>query len=134
MLKGIAPQWIVEDLEETIQFYQEKLDFKLDWVGDPPRFAMLSRAGVTLMFRALAKPEQVRPNRGPFIQAGWDSSAKQAWDAYIWVEDVEQLYQQCVERKLSIIRELETTDYGNRDFDIEDINGYILGFGQTITA
>ncbi len=131
-MKGIAPQWIVEDMEKTIEFYQEKLDFTLDWVGDPPHFAMLSRAGVTLMFRALSQPQLMRPNRQPFVQAGWEPSGKQAWDAYVWVEDVEHLYQKCVERELSIIRELETTDYGNRDFDLEDINGYILCFGQTI--
>ena len=121
MMIEIAPQWIVENVPETIKFYEEKLGFTTDWVGDPPLFAMLSKGNVKFMFRQLQQPGFERPNRKPFIEAGWDPSGKQAWDAYIWVEDAKVFYAECQEKNLRIIRELEATDYGNLDFDVEDI-------------
>lgn len=33
MMKKLAPQWIVKDVLETIEFYQGILGFEVDWVG-----------------------------------------------------------------------------------------------------
>lgn len=131
-MKKLAPQWIVNDLKASIKFYTESLGFTVDWQGDGPLFAILSRGGVTLMLRQLQKANLKRPNREPFVEAGWHTKAAGAWDAYIWVEDVEALYQQCQKNQVAIIREIENTEYGNRDFEIEDINGYILCFGMEL--
>lgn len=132
MMKKLAPQWIVNDVAETIEFYRDLLGFEVDWVGEPPLFAMLSKGEVMIMIRALAKPGLLRPNQLPFIEAGWTKSGAQAWDAYIWVDNVEELYQHCRGKGVKIVRSLENMDYGNRDFDIEDNNGYILCFGQAL--
>jgi len=131
-MKKLAPQWIVQDVVETIEFYRDMLGFEVEWVGEPPLFAMLSMGEVVIMIRALAKPGLLRPNQLPFIEAGWDKSGAQAWDAYIWVDNVEKLYQHCCEKGVKIVRRVEDMDYGNREFDIEDNNGYILCFGQAL--
>lgn len=129
-MKKIAPQWIVNNLEETIEFYINNLGFKKDWVGS--LFAIISRGDVTLMFRQLKKKNLERPNKIPFINSGWHSNGEEAWDAYIWVDNVDELYLSLKEKNIKIIKEIQNTSYGNRDFEIEDNNGYILCFGQIL--
>ncbi len=129
-LKSQANCFIVDNVEETKNYYVQKLGFQVDWIGDPPLFAILSRDGVTVMIRQLKEPNLKRPNNIPYTQAGWDAKGVFAWDSYIWLEDVDSLYQEYLNNGVNIIRNLELTDYGNRDFEIEDNNGYILCFGQ----
>jgi uncharacterized glyoxalase superfamily protein PhnB len=50
---------------------------------------------------------------------------------YIDVENVDDLYVK-IKDKVIIYKELNTTWYGQREFYIKDINGYILGFASKI--
>lgn len=126
----IAPQWIVDNLEETINFYVHNLNFKVDWEGT--LFSIVSKGGVTIMIRQLKRQNLKRPNRVPFVASGWHTPGQEAWDAYIWVDDVDELYLTTKERPIKIIKDIQNTDYGNREFEIEDNNGYILCFGKEI--
>lgn len=128
-MKKLAPQWIVNNLEETLEFYVDILGFTKDWVGS--LFAIVSCGEVSIMLRQLKKQNLKRPNKIPFIESGWHSNDKEAWDAYIWVDDVDGFYASIKEKGVTIIKEVQDTAYGNRDFEIEDNNGYILCFGQT---
>jgi hypothetical protein len=56
----------------------------------------------------------------------------EAWDAYIWVEDADGLYEEFKSKGVRIARDICDQPYGNRDFDIEDINGYRLCFGHDL--
>ncbi len=129
-MKKLAPQWIVDDLKETITFYTKKLGFTVDWMGT--LFAIISRGDVTIMVRQLKKEKLKRPNRIPFIDSGWHSNGAEAWDAYVWVDNVDELYESIKEKNVTIIKEIQNSEYGNRDFEIEDNNGYILCFGQAL--
>jgi uncharacterized glyoxalase superfamily protein PhnB len=131
-MKKLAPQWIVDDVEDTVSFYTENLEFQVDWIGDPPLFAILSKGSVTIMIRKLRKANQKRPNRIPFINSGWHTNAAEAWDAYIWVENADELFALIKKKSIKIIREIQDRDYASRDFEIEDNNGYILCFGHSI--
>ena len=129
-MERIAPQWIVENLEHTLGFYKNELDFDIDWKGS--LFSIISKGNVSIMLRQLEKEKLKRPNRIPFNEAGWHSKAKEAWDAYIWVSEVDQFYNLIKKRNVQIIKQLQNTDYGNRDFEIEDINEYIICFGERL--
>lgn len=129
-MKRIVPQWIVENLDETIDFYRNNLGFKVDWKGT--LFSIIRRDGATLMLRQLNKKNLKRPNIIPFKEAGWHTNKEEAWDAYIWVDEVDNLYQSLKKKNVQIVKEIQNTDYGNREFEIEDNNGYILCFGQEI--
>lgn len=84
------------------------------------------------MLRELKETGYSRPNRIPFIKAGWHTKGQEAWDCYIWVQDADQLYEEFKAKHVSILKPIQDTEYGNRDFEIEDIVGYILCFGHTI--
>ena len=129
-MNRLSPQWIVSDLEKSLDFYQTKLGFEIEWKGS--LFAIIRYQEVTLMLRQLKKEGFARPNRHPFVQAGWHTAGAEAWDAYIWVNDSTRLYDLLISRGVSVIRALEKADYGNLEFEIEDPDGYILCIGQTV--
>ncbi|WP_346755140.1 VOC family protein [Splendidivirga corallicola] len=131
-LLNVAPYFIVENVSETVEFYTKKLGFKIDWIGEGLLFAIISRGEVSLMLRQLKKKGFTRPNRLAHVEAGWHTDGAFAWDAYIWVENADELFLEFKENSVNIIRPLENSEYGNRDFEIEDNNGYILCFGHSL--
>ncbi len=128
----MAPQWIVPDVAKTVQYYCDLLGFQVDWIGDPPLFAIISRDGMILMLRQLKEDGFARPNRIPFIKSGWQKDGVDAWDAYVWVTNADELHEEFVKSGVHVIKSISNTDYGNRDFQIEDPNGYILCFGHML--
>ncbi|MGE0132885.1 MAG: VOC family protein [Blastocatellales bacterium] len=124
---GIAPYLIVDDLAQSAEFYRDKLGFRFDrfW-GEPPSFVIVHRDGVFIMLKSIGSSGNVRPNH----KVNPDS----CWDAYIWVKDANTLYDELRARGVKITREICDTEYGCRDFDVEDNSGYILCFGQNIDS
>ncbi len=124
---SVAPLFIVDDVVATANFYRDKLGFHYDrfW-GDPPGFAMVRRARVTIMLNQLAAGS-MRPNSAAEPKG-------ELWDAYIWVEGADSLYAEFKNNGVKIAREIRDKPYGCRDFDIEDCNGYRLCFGQDLQS
>ena len=123
-----APYFIVDDVVATANYYRDKLGFQYErfW-GDPPAFTMIWRRGVVIMLGAFGKPGLMRPNGAA------DDDAEGCWDAYIWIdESADTLYEEFKSKGVKIRREIRDEPYGNRDFNIEDCNGYILCFGQNL--
>ena len=123
---GIAPYFIVEDVVASANFYRDKLGFAYErfW-GEPPCFCMVKRGGIIIMLSQLDKGGLVRPNRTADPQG-------EAWDAYVWVEDADALHAEFEAKGVKIARRLCDQPYGNRDFEVEDCNGYRLCFGHDI--
>ena len=84
--------------------------------GEPASFCMVRRNGVVLMLSQLEAKGVVRPNR----LADPEGSA---WDAYIWVDDADDLSAEFKSRGVKITRDVCDKPYGCRDFDVEDCNG-----------
>lgn len=55
MLKRVAIQWIVENVEESAKFYSKQLGFTVDYLGDGPLFAIVSRDNFSVMLRTSTK-------------------------------------------------------------------------------
>ena len=122
----VAPVFIVDDVVATAGYYRDILGFAYDrlW-GDPPRFCMVHRQGVTLMLSQLPVSGVMRPNRAV-------DPADETWDAYVWVADADALHAELASKGAKITRGLCSQDYGCRDFDVEDCNGYRLCFGHLL--
>ena len=120
----IAPYFIVDDVVTTANWYRDKLGFQYErfW-GEPPCFCMVSRGGMIIMLKQLPNTGLMRPNR---LADPHDES----WDAYVWVDDANALYGEFKSKGVKIAREICDQPYGNRDFDVEDCNGYRLCFGS----
>ena len=126
---SIAPYFIVDDVVATANFYRDQLGFQYDrfW-GEPiPCFCMVHRCGVTIM---LSQLQADGGQRGPMRPNHLADPHGECWDAYIWVDDADALFAEFKAKGVKIARDICEQPYGNRDFDVEDCNGYRLCFGS----
>ena len=116
-LTSLAPQFLVDDLARSIAFY-ERLGFTFPptWKGV---YAIGTRDGLELHLKRAAKnaPEREFRRHNDHL------------DAAVGVEGIEAFYDLCVEKGARIIKPLEPTDWGTKDFYMEDPDGYIIAFG-----
>jgi catechol 2,3-dioxygenase-like lactoylglutathione lyase family enzyme len=116
-LTSFAPQLLVDDLERSIDYYR-KIGFSFDdpWEG----FYAIGRLdGFELHLKEAPRPAAER---------GWRRDNEHL-DAAAGVDGIETFYQQCVANGVTIIKPLADTEWGTRDFYIEDPDGYIISFG-----
>ncbi len=122
----VAPCLIVDDVVATANYYRDTLGFAYDrfW-GEPPSFCMVCRNGLVIMLSQLPVTGAMRPNRLADPEGG-------SWDAYVWIDDADALYEEFRAKGAHIVRDLCHQHYGCKDFDIQDCNGYRLCFGQDL--
>jgi len=129
MLHSVSPFFIVDDLKATIGFYKSQLGFDVRYKGGGDEnhddfWAFLGRDNVMLMFKAIAPGVHPQPNRSRHEWA--------RWDAYIYTDDPDSLYQEFISRSVPMHRDLANTNDGLRAFEIADNSGYILCFGRPL--
>jgi catechol 2,3-dioxygenase-like lactoylglutathione lyase family enzyme len=121
-LTQIAPQFVVPDVVETAEYYRDFLGFKiLGYFSDPPVYAMVARDGVEIHF-GRADGDQIIINE--MVRKGLGT------DAYIFVSDVQKLYEEFVTRGVNITEGPIKRIYNCIEITIEDCNGFQLVFGQ----
>ena len=135
--KKLTPNFSVRDVKDTILFYQDVLGFKLEMVvpnneniieqnlteGKIYNYAMMSKDEVFVMFleeRCLKEDIPVFKN----VTQGASSLL-----FYIDVEGINSVYDS-LRDKVEIVKDIERTWYGMKEFYIKDCNGYILGFRE----
>ena len=114
---SFAPQFLVDDLGRSIAYY-EKLGFSFGeaWDGF---YAIGHLDGLELHLKESPKnPEERRYRR-----------EHEHLDAAAGVAGIEDFFTQCVSRGATILRPLAPTDWGTKDFYVEDPDGYIICFG-----
>ena len=121
-LTSFAPQFLVDDLERSIAYYQ-KLGFRFDepWEGF---YAIGHLDGLELHLKEAPKNQDERRNRR-------DS---EHLDAAAGVDGIEAFFKQCVASGATILKPLAPTAWGTMDFYIEDPDGHIICFGGRPTA
>jgi predicted enzyme related to lactoylglutathione lyase len=125
-LLAIAPRFLVARIEPAAAYDRDVLGFTVDrlW-GEPPCFVMPHRDGMTVMLGAAADPSLTRPN-------GADG---ETWDAYVWVQDADALFAEVSAKGARIVHPpLYREEYGNGEFAVSDLDGYIIAFGQHLAA
>ena len=120
-----APYFLVPEVSTAGRYYQEVFGFHCDYVaGEPPEFAIYSRSGAAIMFRRAPDPDRICPNEK---QGG-------TWDVFYWVEALDPLYDELKAAGATIVYSPVVQPYGMKEFAVRDPNGYVLGFGQEVSA
>ena len=116
-LTSFAPQFLVDDLERSIAYYQ-KIGFRFGepWDGF---YAIGHLDGLEVHLKEAPKDPSERQRR----------RESEHLDAAAGVDGIEAFYEQCVANGVSIIKPLAATAWGTRDFYIDDPDGYIISFG-----
>lgn len=105
----------VADINVSLAYYQDKLGFTCDFTWkDPPEYAVLRRGGVSVHL-TLGKPDERSRSDAPI--------------AYVFVHNVDLVYAQLVSSGAEISEPVADREYGMRDFDIKDPDGYCFTFG-----
>src|SRR5689334_14036781 len=122
-LTSLAPQFLVDDLDRSMAYYREALGFAFGpaWEGF---YAIGMRDGFEIHLKKAAKfpGEREHRRRGEHL------------DASAGVEGIESFYEKCVARGAKVIKPLAATEWGTRDFYVEDPDGYIICFGGRPTS
>lgn len=126
MLNSLTPNLMVNDVEETIEYYTDILGFtllrtvpeegKLDW-------AMVKRNDVLFMFQSAKSLKSDLPRLKGEKPGG-------GLTFYIKVDRITELHEDLFNNDVEIISELESTFYDTIEFSIVDVNGYVLTFSE----
>jgi catechol 2,3-dioxygenase-like lactoylglutathione lyase family enzyme len=118
-ITAAAPQFLVEKLNDSLHFYEQRLGFARDFVYQE-FYASVSRDGATIHLKCAPKLEAERAHR----------RAEEHLDAYLKVSGVDELHEELLGRGATITKPLEKRPWGARDFYVEDPDGYILCFSE----
>jgi catechol 2,3-dioxygenase-like lactoylglutathione lyase family enzyme len=122
-LTAISPFFIVSNVDQTIEFYRDKLGFETTFQepDSNPFFAIIRRDGAQLFLKSEGAMAPL-PNskRHPSVR----------WDAYVYAPDPDGLAAEFADNGVAFSSPLEDTHDGLRGFEIIDPNGYVLFFGR----
>jgi uncharacterized glyoxalase superfamily protein PhnB len=115
---SLKPTIYTKQLNETVNFYTDVLGFECAAYEEDWGWASLSKDGIEIM---AAYPNATIPFDRPLFTGS----------IYIATDDVDVLWEKWKD-KCRVCYEIETFEYGMREFAIYDNNGYLLQFGQEI--
>jgi catechol 2,3-dioxygenase-like lactoylglutathione lyase family enzyme len=115
------PQILVDSLDDALSYYQERLGFTCDFVHGG-FYASISRDGAVIHLKLPPKVEG-GPERFRFDEQ---------LDAFLPVSGAQELHDEFVRRGARIVKSLELRPWGQRDFYVEDPDGYILCFSEAV--
>jgi predicted enzyme related to lactoylglutathione lyase len=123
VLTGISPVLLVADLDRAVSFYRDQLGFECETYGEPANFATASRDQATLLIAVTSSPG-LNPPHWQVVPA--------MWNAYIRVDDVEEMYREVQERGATIDYSIYDAPHGFREFGVQDPDGHDIAFGQPL--
>lgn len=115
---SLKPMLYTKQLSETITFYTTVLGFECAAFEESWGWASLQKDDIEIM---LAYPNPQMPFDVPTFTGSF----------YITTDNVDKLWDWCKD-KCRVCYEIESFDYGMREFAIYDNNGYLLQFGQQL--
>ncbi len=120
------PALTAPSLQDTVNFYVSVLDFTCNTIDDQSKCASINKDNVTMQ---LVHPQANLPfsNPGPFDEPVFTGAI------YIHIDAIDELWEK-VKDKAEVCFPPQDFDYGMREFGIYDNNGYLLQFGQQISA
>jgi len=109
----------VENLQESVSFYKDVLGFTIEFEwGEPIDYVIISSGKVAIHLNK---------------KLDSSSASEKHTRIYLFVSEIDQFYEEILKKGAQIKTPIGTRDYGMRDFDIVDPDGYILSFGMGVT-
>jgi catechol 2,3-dioxygenase-like lactoylglutathione lyase family enzyme len=121
-IESHATVLLVDDVAGQLDYYRDKLGFEGHaWEVNPTHYGYANRGGCYVHF-ACFSDAPAKPNSKPV--------PPDMFDLYVYVDDVEALHAELVERGAEILNAPVDTAYGLREIRVRDPEGYILAFGK----
>jgi len=119
-LSHFAAIFPVENPLKTAQWYREKLDFEITFEWGEPIGYVVTKQDEAVSIHFVERADDFIPS-------------KSHNSLYIFCHDVDALYNEVKSKNIKVISEIQTHDYGMRDFDIIDPNGFVISFGSGVS-
>jgi uncharacterized glyoxalase superfamily protein PhnB len=121
---GSAPVLLVRDVIAAAEYFRDRLGFSYDrlW-GEPASFCMVRRDDHVVMLSEAPPAAKLVPH--------WRVVEKM-WDVYFWVDDVDAMHRELVERGATIDYGLGVKAYGVKEFGVQDLDDHDIAFGQIL--
>ena len=114
-LRSVATIFVVQDVTRSIQHYRDALGFRVEFTyGEPAFYAGVERDNVLIHLQAASDTKR-QPGQGA---------------VYVFVTDVDALYQELTSRGANTLQAPKDYPYGMRDFEAVDLDGNQLSFGM----
>jgi len=108
----------VKDLAVEAAYYKDKLGFDLDFTA--PGWEFLSFGDFKLMLGECADEMTA------------EESGNHSWYAQAIVENVDEIYEEFIDRGAKILSPIADKPWGIREFSVVTPDGHRIGFGQEI--
>jgi hypothetical protein len=120
-----VPVFAVADVGQTIRWYERELGFAGDPFPqtEPYMFGILRRDKIEIMLQRISgyqKPDIYDLRNGGGV-----------WDAYLRIRGITGLYE-TVKDRLELKKPLRRQPYGLSEFEVKDLNGYVLVFSELL--
>lgn len=115
----LIPELYVSDISKSLDFYKS-LGFEIRYDRPQSKFAFIEMEGSQIMLCEINGTWEVGELSRPFGRG---------INLQMEVENVDELYRKVVTAKYPLFEEVaDKTEYGNREFLIQDPDGYLLRF------
>lgn len=126
-----VPELMVTNLTESLHFWTSLIGFNIAY--ERPGFAYLDLQGVQFML------EQYDPNEGQWLAAPLETPLGRGINFQITVDSVEPLLQRLAEAQWPLFRpcadtwyRADTMEVGQREFLVQDPDGYLLRWVESL--
>ena len=134
--RSIAPMFGVKNIEQTVEFYQERLGFSVQGIWkDIGPYAIVRRGGVVAPMFGVKNIEQTVDSikrdwgsRIHFFQVKEEDSGHTS--VYISVDDANAVYEELKNLGHTNLKPPTDKPYGRRDFGVPDLDGHWLFFSS----
>jgi len=118
-LRDAATLFVVQDVLRSVEHYRDVLGFRVEFTyGEPTFYAGIERDNVAIHLQAASETKR-QPGHGAIN---------------VFVTGVDPLYQELKARGARTTEEPADRPYGMRDFDIVDLDGNQLCFGESTSS
>jgi len=126
----LIPELSVTNIQKSVQFYVDTLGFTIDYSRPKDKFYFLSYEGSQIMIEEINDHWRTGELEHPFGRG---------INFQIEVSDVSVLVERLCEANITLFRPLkeswyrgEDTEFGQIEFLVQDLDGYLLRFTQDI--
>lgn len=109
----------VKDLKIEADYYKDKLGFDLDFTA--PGWEFLSFGDFKVMLGECADEMTA------------EATGNHSWYAHVIVENVDEVYEEFIDRGAQILSKIANKPWGIREFSVVTPDGHRIGFGQMIS-
>ena len=119
-IKKMSPQFLVADLDRSVEFYTGKLGFDIDFKYEDFYVGLIKDNFSIHLKSGKPSPEERRNKR-----------KNEDLDIVFSVDDIEVLYAEISTKFVEIIEPLRSMPYG-KEFYVADPDGYIIAFLEEV--